>query len=156
PDTRWPRPGQPLRLHLDGPLPAAPPTVAALAGGPALRLALRQDPRLPEWSTARFWPPAPGWYQITGPGNSTFRFYVYPLATWAGPENHERREAARAQAATITPPLTPRQRASIAADLGRSAQSDTPPATINQPWPTGWFFALFLLAAGYLWLEEKL
>jgi hypothetical protein len=28
--------------------------------------------------------------------------------------------------------------------------------TVPEPWPVGWFFGLFLLAAGYLWLEEKL
>jgi hypothetical protein len=27
---------------------------------------------------------------------------------------------------------------------------------VRQPWPAGWFLGLFLLAAGFLWLEEKL
>ena len=121
--TRWPRPHQPLTLHLAGNLPAVQPTVAPLAGGVAARLALRQDTRLPEWSTAQFWPGVAGWHQVRGPGRTSYNFYVYPTTVWLGPELQEYQ-----QAATMT---------------------------VTEPWPAGWFFGLFLLAAGYLWLEEK-
>lgn len=138
--TRWPRLNQPLTLHLAaGALPAELPTVTPLAGGPAVRLALRQDSRLPEWSTAQFWPGAAGWYRISGPGRTAFNFYVYPAPAWPGPELAARQQAVAQLAATAAP-----------------IASTATPDTVPEPWPAGWFFGLFLLAAGYLWLEEKL
>ncbi|GAA4046748.1 hypothetical protein GCM10022409_36010 [Hymenobacter glaciei] len=140
--TRWPRVAQPLTLHLaTATLPPVPPTVAALAGGPAVRLALRQDTRLPEWSTAQFWPGAAGWHRISGPGRASFTFYVYPPTVWQGPEVQQRQQAAMIQAGNALPVAQ-----------GASAAIDT----VTETWPAGWFFGLFLLAAGYLWLEEKL
>ena len=135
-NTRWPRPHQPLMLHFAGNLPAVQPTVAPLAGGVAARLALRQDTRLPEWSTAQFWPDVAGWHQVRGPGRTSHNFYVYPTTVWLGPELQERQQAATQPATAAT--------ASKAATM-----------TVTEPWPAGWFFGLFLLAAGYLWLEEK-
>lgn len=136
--TRWPRPHQPLTLHLAAAgLPAVAPTVQAPAGGPAVRLALRQDVRLPEWSTASFWPGAAGWHTVRGPGRTAHHFYVYPPAAWPGPEQQERQQAVAQRPA--------------APGAGASARASVP-----EPWPAGWFFGLFLLAAGYLWLEEKL
>ena len=138
--TRWPRPGQPLGLQLAaGTMPGASPTVAALAGGPAVRLALRQDTRLPEWHSAPFWPGAAGWHRVLGPGTTRYHFYVYPAAAWAGPEGQARQQAAARVSATTT-------------GMGVAAPADT----ALEPWPAGWFFGLFLLAAGYLWVEEKL
>ncbi|WP_375417837.1 hypothetical protein [uncultured Hymenobacter sp.] len=136
---RWPRPHQPLTLRLAGALPAVQPTVGALAGGPTVRLALRQDTRLPEWSTASFWPAAPGWQQVRGPGQGAQHFYVYPAAAWAGPEAEARRLAIAQRAAP-----------------GSKIPTPPPGSDVPQPWPAAWFFGLFLLAAGYLWLEEKL
>lgn len=140
--SQWPRPSQPLTLHLAaGQLPAELPTVAPLAGGPAAQLALRQDSRLPEWSTAQFWPAAAGWHRVSGPGRTTFNFYVYPNSAWRGPELQERHQAAT-QLSTAAP--------------AAATSSLTAADTVPEPWPAGWFFGLFLLAVGYLWLEEKL
>ena len=139
--NRWPRPAQPLTLHLAaGAFPTTAPAVAALAGGPAVRLALRQDSRLPEWSTVQFWPGAAGWHQVRGPGRSRHNFYVYPAAAWPGPELLTRQQAA-AQRPTETQAAT---------------APGAAPDTVAGPWQAEWFFGLFLLAAGYLWLEEKL
>ena len=135
--TRWPRPAQPLTLHLSAAFPAAQPVVLPLAGGPSVRLALRQDARLPEWSTAQLWPRAAGWHQVRGPGRATHNFYVYPATAWPGPTLTERQQAA-AQRTTA------------------SAASQTAQISVTEPWPTGWFLGMFLLATGYLWLEEKL
>ena len=140
--SRWPRPDLPLTLHLAGALPATPPTVAALAGGPAVRLPLRQDSRLPEWSTARFWPTAAGWHEVRGPGHGRYLFYVYPPTAWPVPEAQARQQALEARNAALAPGTTI---ATVAAA-----------ATVTEQWPAGWFFGIFLLAAGYLWLEEKL
>ena len=139
PGTRWPRVAQPLTLHLAaGMLPTTPPSVAPLASGLAVRLALRQDSRLPEWSTTQFWPDAAGWHRVAGPGRTSFHFYVYPATAWPGPELRERQEAAQLVAGPVAP------------------VASAAPDTIAEPWPAGWFFGLFLLAVGYLWLEEKL
>ncbi|WP_310391431.1 hypothetical protein [Hymenobacter sp.] len=136
--TRWPRARQPLTLHLAAAaLPAARPTVVLAAGGPAVRLALRQDTRLPEWSTAQFWPAAAGWYQVRGPDKTTHNFYAYPAAAWRGPERQARQQAAAQRQAAVA--------------AGAPARD-----TVQEPWPAAWFFGAFLLAAGFLWLEEKL
>jgi len=136
--SRWPRPQQPLTLRLAGARPASLPTAQPLAGGPAVALALAQDVRLPEWSTAAYWPAVAGWHQVRGPGRTVHSFYVYDSAAWRGPE------------------LLARQQALAARGTLASAASQGAAATVQQPWPAGWFFGLFLLAAGFLWLEEKL
>ena len=135
---QWPRPHRPLTLHLAAGLPTAQPTVSRLGGGPSIRLALRQDTRLPEWSTAQFWAGEAGWHQVRGPGQATHSFYVYPDSAWQGPELQERQEALRLRSSTP------------------QSAGASPKETVEVPWPAAWFFALFVLAAGYLWLEEKL
>ena len=135
---RWPRPRQPLTLRLAGGRPATLPTVQPLAGGPAVALALAQDTRLPEWSTASYWPTAAGWHRVLGPGRTTHSFYVYDSAAWRGPALLANEQALAARASLASP------------------SAPTATTTVQQPWPAGWFFALFLLAAGFLWLEEKL
>jgi hypothetical protein len=138
--TRWPHPGLPLALHCTGPFPGIPPTVAPLAGGSAARLALHQDTRLPEWSTGHYWPKAAGWHQVRGPGSVAFAFYVYPPSAWPGPELREWQQATAGHNAAI-------KKRDAAAEI---------PVEATEPWPPAWFFGLFLLATGYLWLEEKL
>jgi hypothetical protein len=136
--SRWPRPQQPLVLRLASARPASLPTVQPLAGGPAVALALAQDTRLPEWSTALYWPATPGWHQVRGPGRTAYNFYVYDSAAWRGPARH-----AAAQALAARPVLT-----------GSAQGAET--SGVPQPWPAGWFFGAFLVAAGFLWVEEKL
>ncbi|MFD1870832.1 hypothetical protein [Hymenobacter bucti] len=137
--SRWPRPQYPLALRLSGalPAPAALPTVRPLAGGAAVQLALAQDLRLPEWSTAQYWPRTAGWHQVQGPGRTAYNFFVYDSAAWRGPELAERRQA-------------------LAQHLGTHKLGSAAAGAKQEPWPAGWFFGLFLLAAGFLWLEEKL
>ncbi|MDO7884547.1 hypothetical protein [Hymenobacter cheonanensis] len=136
--SRWPHPQQPLTLRLAGARPASLPTVQPLAGGPAVQLALAQDTRLPEWSTAQYWPATAGWHQVRGPGRTVHSFYVYDSAAWRGPELQARQQALAARATL--------------ASSGPAAET----TTVQQPWTAGWFFGLFLLAAGFMWLEEKL
>lgn len=128
----WPRPHQPTTLRLESAtLPATLPIVTT-AKQPAVRLPMQQDTRLPEWSTGQFWPAAAGWHQVQGPGATRQWFYVFAPTAWQATE----REAYQAPTAVATDNL--------------------PPATTRQPWAVGWFVALFVLAAGTLWLEEKL
>ncbi|UOR04553.1 hypothetical protein MUN82_16590 [Hymenobacter aerilatus] len=128
----WPRPHQPTTLRLESTtLPTAPPIVTT-AQQPAVRLPLQQDTRLPEWATGQFWPATAGWHQVQGPGTTRQWFYVFAPTAWQAAEP----EAYLASTTVATDNL--------------------PPATTRQPWPVGWFVALFVLAAGTLWLEEKL
>lgn len=135
--SRWPRPHYPVALRLSGALtpPTTLPTVRPLADGAAVQLALAQDTRLPEWSTAQFWPRATGWHQVEGPGRTRYNFFVFDSAAWRGPELTERQQALAQRTVAGKP---------------------TSSGTVHEPWAAGWFFGLFLLAAGFLWLEEKL
>jgi hypothetical protein len=137
--SHWPRPHYPVALRLSGalPPPAELPTVRPLASGAAVQLALAQDTRLPEWSTAQYWPRAAGWHQVQGPGRTAYNFFVFDSAAWRGPELAERQLA-------------------LARHLGAHKAGSSAPGAVQEPWPAGWFFGLFLLAAGFLWLEEKL
>jgi hypothetical protein len=137
--SRWPRPQYPLSLRLNGSLPPATtlPTVRPLAGGTEVQLALAQDTRLPEWSTAQYWPRAAGWHQVQGPGRTAYNFFVFDSAAWRGPELADRQQA-------------------LAQRMAAGKLSGGTTSSVQQPWPAAWFFGLFLLAAGFLWLEEKL
>jgi hypothetical protein len=137
--SRWPRLRYPLTLRLSDALPtaAALPTVRPLAGGTAVQLALAQDTRLPEWRTAQYWPGAAGWHRVQGPGRIGYNFFVFDSAAWRGLELAERRQA-------------------LAQRLVAAAPSHRPADSERQPWPAMWFFSLFVLATGFLWLEEKL
>ncbi|WP_375436273.1 hypothetical protein [uncultured Hymenobacter sp.] len=132
----WPRPQLPLPLRLAGSFPAQQPLVLGATNTPLARLPLQQDPALPEWSTATYWPTAPGWHQIQLSGQPTQWFYVFANSDWQGPELQRRSQSAISWLTSAAKPLPALQRA--------------------EPWPIGWFFGLFVLAAGFLWLEEKL
>jgi hypothetical protein len=137
--SRWPRPQYPLSLRLNGSQPPATalPTVRPLPGGAAVQLALAQDTRLPEWSTAQYWPRVAGWHQVQGPGRTAYNFFVFDSAAWRGPELADRQQA-------------------LAQRMAAGKLSGGTTSSVQQPWPAAWFFGLFLLAAGFLWLEEKL
>ncbi|SMB93989.1 hypothetical protein SAMN00120144_2321 [Hymenobacter roseosalivarius DSM 11622] len=136
--TAWPRSNVPVEVQLTAAaFPAAAPTVRGAAGRP-VTLSMRQDTRLPEWSTGQFWPDSAGWYRVALPDKASHWFYVFGGQNWLGPENELRRQAAQAWLATSSSP--------------RAAS----PELTRQSWPAAWFFGLFLLGAGFLWLEEKL
>ncbi len=132
----WPRPQLPLTLRLTSAFPTQQPVVLEASSTPLAWLPLYQDPQLPEWSTATYWPTAAGWHQIQLPGRATQWFYVFTTSDWQGPELQRRTQSA-------IPWLT-------------SAATPLPKQPRIESWPIGWFFALFVLAAGFLWLEEKL
>jgi len=133
----WPKPNNPLNLQLAANFPAAQPSMQGPAQ-PPVRVALRQDTRLPEWSTAQYWPSQSGWHQVTVAGQDPSWFYVYDRHNWQLPEQHSRQQAA--------------------AQWRSSGGATTAPASEGrrEEWPSYWFFLVFLGAAGMLWLEEKL
>ena len=85
-----------------------------------------------------YWPRTPGWYQLAGDGSPAF--YVQHASGWIGVQA-EQRVAASLQAGVT------------AAGGGHlpTSRLGLPP----RPVPLGWAFALFLLAAGYLWSERR-
>jgi hypothetical protein len=132
----WPRAGLPVALQVAGNVPTRQPLLVSDAtGGTLARLALRQDALLPEWSTATYWPARPGWQQLQRPGRPAQWLYIFDAQNWQGPEARRRAADAPTLAAS-----------------GRAAA----PAQVQVAWPAGWFVVLFVLAAGFLWLEEKL
>lgn len=135
--TAWPRPNTPVEVQLTtATFPNTAPTVQGAAQ--PIRLAMRQDTRLPEWSTGQFWPDSAGWHRVTLAGKAAHSFYVFGGQNWLGPETELRQQAAQAWLADA------------------SISTATSPILTRQAWPAVWFFGLFLLGAGFLWLEEKL
>ncbi|MBO0357661.1 hypothetical protein J0X19_06865 [Hymenobacter sp. BT186] len=132
--TPWPRPQLPVILRRTGTFPSTPAVLATAAG--SARLPLQQDTELPEWSTATYWPGAAGWQQVQVAGQPAQWLYVFGEQEWLGPETQRWEQAAQPWLAGATQPL--------------------PALARKEPWPAAWFFALFVLAAGFLWLEEKL
>jgi hypothetical protein len=131
----WPRPHLPVVLRRTGNFPSKPPTITAVAAA-STQLPLQQDAELPEWSTATYWPTATGWHQVQVAGQAAQWLYVFGEQDWLGPETQRWEQAAQPWLAGATQPL--------------------PALVRTEPWPVAWFFALFVLAAGFLWLEEKL
>lgn len=133
----WPKINSPLTIRLAANFPATQPRVIDPAQSTA-RVALQQDTRLPEWSTAQYWPTHAGWHRAEAAGQAPGWFYVYDHQSWQLPELRSRQQAAALQAS--------------AAGATRSATL----VSTREEWPSLWFFLLFLVAAGTLWLEEKL
>ena len=133
----WPRPNAPLTLRTVGTGGGSLGLAAPAAD--TLHLPQRLDERVPEWATATYWPAATGWHQAQI-GRVSQWFYVYGPAQWAGPQRQEWQRAA-----ALLPVGSPR-------DAGPAVA----PPTRRTAWPRWWGYALFLLAAGLLWLEEKL
>ncbi|HLK98908.1 MAG TPA: hypothetical protein VK364_14150, partial [Hymenobacter sp.] len=81
----WPRPEMPLILRLTAASSSSSLPTAA-TGQLIARMPLLQDSRLPEWSTATFWPTKAGWHQVQRPGQAAQWFYVFDHSAWQGPE----------------------------------------------------------------------
>ena len=130
----WPRPHLPVTLRRTSAFPSTPPVL--LSSTTRAQLPLWQDTELPEWTTATYWPNATGWHQVQLAGQLPQWFYVFSDHDWQGPETQLRQQAA-------LPWIT--------------SDTVTLPALLRlELWPAWWFCALFVLAAGFLWLEEKL
>jgi hypothetical protein len=132
---QWPRPDEPQLLQLAGSgLPRATTWVSDLVSAP-VSLPLRQHPLRPGTWQATYWPAVAGWHRVMAPGQDSTDFYVFEAGAWQLPLRAQRMAA-----------LLPTPRASL-----------QPAANKRSPdWPgAGWYFALFVLAAGALWLDDK-
>jgi hypothetical protein len=93
------------------------------------------------WSTT-FWPRRAGWHRVSGPGGTHFDFYV------ATPDEWRSLDAARRRMATANfAAASARQVASTAGSVSSGVLTEVPAA---------WWFCLFLLGAGTLWIERRL
>ncbi|GAA4378945.1 hypothetical protein [Hymenobacter koreensis] len=130
----WSRPHQPMRLNHFG---AGAGVQIREPDARVTSVGLRQLPLRSFQAEATFWPRQPGWHAVGNPTEGFVPFYVFDTAAWIGPEI-----SLRAQALGSRPPYT----------TGNAPET----AQMQTLIPSGWFFALFLLAAGFMWLEEKL
>ncbi|MCC3155894.1 hypothetical protein LJ737_01505 [Hymenobacter sp. 15J16-1T3B] len=134
---RWPRPDEPLTVQLTTarPLPRAAAITVTPAQGPATPLALRQHPAQNGTWQGTYWPAGAGWHQATAPGQDTAAFYVFAPSDWQGPLQAQQLSAVQRSVDAFS-------------GSGRSSH--------EEPWlPAGWFFAFFVGATGWLWLDEK-
>lgn len=88
-----------------------------------------------------FWPRQAGWHALATPGGSQAWFYVGERARWQTWQQAQKIAATRIQAERCRQNSTTRE-------TGRFHQAE--------PIAPFLFFAIFLLSAGYLWLERKL
>jgi hypothetical protein len=141
---QMPHPNQPLTLTFTDYTvtgSAAPPaTVTSLADSTSsANLPLAQDPLQPTQFSGTFWPRQIGWHQVQTPGAPPYLFFVQDSTDWSFTTIQARRQATQA----------------YAAKQENAAASATPVAYKEEPVPLIWFFALFVLSSGFLWLEEK-
>ena len=110
-------------------------------GGVALTLA--RDPADPGRWRGTFWPRREGWHRVARPGadggRAALDFFVAPVGSWPA------LDAARRRAAT----------AWFAEGSEAATTTDTVRETQSVPMPLAGWFALFLLGAGYLWVERR-
>lgn len=133
--TCWPRPNAPLLLRTTG---ATSGLLSLRAGSAApVPVALRQDAHVPEWEAGTYWPALPGWHEARL-GTGSQWLYVYAPGQWRGPAYQEWQQSLSQLTAQAAPVVT------TAAQMQHTA------------WPRWWGYALFLVCAGLLWLEEKL
>ncbi|WP_108210098.1 hypothetical protein [Pontibacter mucosus] len=137
-----PQPNQPVILAFtdytsDG---ASVPTasVTSIADSISIHLPLAQHPHQPEKYNASFWPRRSGWHKAEIAGTEPYFFFVQDTSDWKFESIASRRAATQAFA----------------------AQQSIKPAEASitykeEPLPLIWFFILFALSSGFLWLEEK-
>lgn len=99
----------------------------------------RQDPLLPHLWTSTFWPESGGWHRVRTSSEEGTAFYVFAHGDWQTVRQAQRREQNRALHQSATPALKAFQAISIPYEV-----------------PAIYFFLLFLVCSGFLWLEEKL
>ncbi|MHA6246298.1 hypothetical protein ACXYMU_00050 [Pontibacter sp. CAU 1760] len=136
-----PHPHQPLTLTLTDYTAASipPTTVTSMADSTTVSLPLAQHPFQPAQFSGTFWPRRNGWYQVKAEGMPPYQFLVQDSTDWHFTTLQARRQATEAF-------LTRQSVAPV---------SDAAIAYEDKPISLLWFFALFVLSSGFLWLEEK-
>jgi hypothetical protein len=129
---------QRLELRRSGGTESELGVVESVAEGASVRLPLLQDGNEPSVWQAEYWPRRPGWHRMRNEGSSnSLDFYVQAPDEWPGVRAERRKAATTLRAAQNGLQVVPGAN-------GRTAQL-----------PASWLFALFFLAAGYLWIEGR-
>ncbi|UYZ58548.1 hypothetical protein [Hymenobacter latericus] len=132
----WPQPHHPAELQLTTYAAPRPARTRVLdAEGKAVQLALGQHPGRPGVWQGSYWPSGTGWHTVEAQGQAAGAFFVYNSHDWLAPQAADRYAAAQQWRA--------------------GAASSSLPLERHESWPAGWFFGLFLVAAAFLWLDEK-
>lgn len=141
---QFPQPLQPVMLSLtdytlraSAALPVA--TVRAIADTTRTGIALQQHMHQPEVYEGTFWPRRTGWHVVESLGMAPFYFLVQDSSAWPQQAILAKREATL-QFASQQQGIEMAQATAYAAEQV----------------PVIWFFLLFVLSSGFLWLEEKL
>jgi hypothetical protein len=132
------------------PAPDAPATLQRVSADPQLpALAVDSTTVYPQQATAglggwesTFWPRREGWHAARTAGGAPFRWYVFGRNDWTGRQARHRYEATLAYLADE--------------DATGSVATPATQVTRQETVPPVWFYGLFLLSVGYLWLERKL
>ncbi len=116
-------------------------TIVSLADTTATGIALSQNPLQPEQFTGTFWPIKTGWHRVQASDATaaSLEIYVQDTTAWTFAAIQGRRQATQAFVSRQT-----------------GVPSNTPAVYTEEQFPLFWFFALFVLSSGFLWLEEKL
>ncbi|WP_233555586.1 hypothetical protein [Pontibacter oryzae] len=138
---QFPKPNQPVQLTFtdytsNGELTTA--TVTRLADSTSIHMPLAQHMHQPEKFSGDFWPRQSDWHQVQAAGTDPYFFFVQDSTGFTFESIASRRAATQAFAASQ-----------------RLRQANAALAYRNEPVPLWWFFALFVLSSGFLWLEEK-
>ncbi|WP_237143928.1 hypothetical protein [Pontibacter pamirensis] len=138
-----PRPNQPLTLTFTdyaaagADVPSA--TVTHMADSSSVDLPLAQHPLQPTQFSGTFWPRRSGWHQVQVSGAAPYSFFVQDSAVWAFTTIQARQQATQ----------------DFVAQQNAAPVAEAAVAYNEEPVPLIWFFLLFVLSSGFLWLEEK-
>lgn len=125
----------PAQLRLESPSTDLPSVTVE-----NIPLHFAQDPSQRYRWTAEYWPSEPGWQTIRS-GNKEYNWYVFDQNDW---------QSARAAHKTENTAKF------ISSNKNIAQQTESAVRTYTYTIPAIYFFVLFLLACGYLWVERKL
>lgn len=114
-------------------------SVRSLADTSGTKMSFEQDQHLPEQFRTTFWPQSTGWHVTETPEAPDFYFFVQDTLNWEYEPTQQKRTATRQFAA----------QQDVTVRAGNLA-------TTEEQVPILWFFLLFVVSSGFLWLEEKL
>lgn len=114
-------------------------TISSTTDSTRIVTPLQQNPLQPEQFIGTFWPHRSGWFKVETPDAPPYYFYVQDSTDWAFANVQEKIKTTQAHAATQN----------ITSAHGAVTYEE-------KQVPAIWFFALFVISSGFLWLEEKL
>lgn len=138
-----PKPNQPLALTFTNyaaagsDIPSA--TVMHVADSSSVNLPLAQNLLQPTQFSGTFWPRRSGWHQVQTPDALPYLFYVQDSEEWLFSDLQAKQQETQA----------------FVAQQNNAPVTDVTIAYKEEQLPLVWFFLLFVISSGFLWLEEK-